>query len=139
MTEAGQNWVLARANCTLQDSFDAIKNAVDLDVKRFNQLAPDKRRDLQFRVERKDLSIVVSRARPAVGHPGQLVSTDMDDVICVRKEAACIWASRESCWSIEICPEWNDETLTCDLLIDGKSCTPSQISQRLLGDFFFGV
>ena len=32
MNDTGQNWVLVRANCTLQDSFDAIKQAVDIDV-----------------------------------------------------------------------------------------------------------
>ena len=140
MNDTGQNWVLARANCTLQDSFDAIKQAVDIDVGRFNKLAPDKRLGRNFLPERNDSSVVISRAAPATGHPGQLVKTDVTDVIRVQKEAACIWATRESYWSIEICHQWNEETLTkCDLMIDGKSYTPSKISQRILGEFFFGA
>ena len=131
--------MLARANCTLQDSFDAIKQAVDIDVERFNKLAPDKRFGRNFLSERNSSSVVISRAAPATGPFGQLVKTDVADFIRVQKEAACIWAIRESYWSIEICDKWNEETLKCDLMIDETSYTPSQISQRILGEFFFGA
>ena len=139
MNDTAQNWVLARANCTLQDSFAAIKQAVDIDVERFNKLAPDKRLDRNFLPERNGSSIVIFRAAPDTGAGGGLVKKDVADVISVQKEAACIWATRESYWSIEICHQWNEETLKCDLMIGGKSYTPSQISQRILTEFFFGV
>ena len=61
MNDTGQNWVLVRANCTLQDSFDAIKQAVDIDVGRFNKLAPDKRLGRNFLPERNGSSVVISR------------------------------------------------------------------------------
>lgn len=137
MNDTRQNWVLARANCTLQDSFDAIKNAVDLDVREFNSLSPHKRKERNFLAEKQDLSIRVSRAAPAAGHPGNLVPTDIDDVVRVQKEAECIMAYRKSHWAIEICPEWNEETLTCDILIEGEPYTPWQISQKILADFLF--
>ena len=137
LNDTGQNWVLARANCTLQDSFDAIKQAVDIDVERFNKLAPDKRLNRNFVSELNGSSVVVYRAAPATRPPGQLLKTDVSDFIRVQKEATCISAIRESYWSIKICDEWNEETLKCDLMIDETSYTPSQISQRILGEFFF--
>lgn len=80
---------------------------------------------------------MIFRAARTIKPPGQLLKTDVDDFIRVQKEATCILAARKSYWSIEICPQWNEETLKCDLMIDEISYTPSQISQRILGEFFF--
>ncbi len=39
---------------------------------------------------------------------------------------------------IEVTPQWDQETLTCDLLVDGKATPLWQISQMILCEFLFG-
>ena len=121
------HWVRARANCTLEWIFFEITDAMESDIKEFNNLPPQNRRERSFdSTPIRDTAFKVFR----VSHE--------NDFILVQKSHMGITVERAGDASFTITPRWNDETLTCDLLVGGKSHSIHQISQKLLGDFFFG-
>ena len=130
------NWVLARANCTLDGIFDELTRVLESDIREFNDLSPKKRddrmfdsspiRDAAFEVYRVSHSTIGERRRA-----GQ-------DGILVQKASASIKVTRDRGDFLTITPRWNEETLACDLLVGGKLFSVWQISQKILGEFFFG-
>ena len=58
--------------------------------------------------------------------------------ITVKKSSTCISATRNLHDPLTITPKWNEDTLSCDLLVSGKTLPIWAISQKILGDFFFG-
>ena len=67
-----------------------------------------------------------------------LVEKGSADSISVKKSSTCISATRSLHDPLTISPKWNEDTLSCDLLVAGKLLPIWAISQRILGDFFFG-
>lgn len=130
------NWVLARANCTLEGIFDELTSVMESDIREFNNLSPKRRddrifnsspiQDTAFEVCRVPLNAVRGRMRA-----GQ-------DGILVQKAGASIKVTRDRGDLLTITPRWNEETLVCDLLVGGRPLSVSQISQRVLGNFLFG-
>ena len=135
MTEDA-NWVLARANCTLEGIFDELTSVMESDIREFNNLSPKRSddrifdsspiQDTEFEVSRVPLNAVRGRMRA-----GQ-------DGILVQKAGASIKVTRDRGSLLTITPRWNEETLACDLLVGGKPLSVSQISQKVLGDYLFG-
>ena len=128
-----QNWVELRADCTEQGIFDLIVNTVKRDVERFNKLPPQRRRDRTFKLEQNEREIVIIAQ---VDDSGEWIRGLMG--INIEKTGATIkvWRSRDCQFAVE--QEWNEETLACDLKIDGKSYSVWQISQKAIGDLLFG-
>ena len=120
-------WVVARANCTLEWIFDEITATMESDISKFNDLPPKNRLDRLFDSDPiRDTAFKVFR----VSHE--------NDSISVQKSHTCITAKRAGAASFTITPRWNEETLTCDLLVGNKPHSIQQISQKILGGFFFG-
>ena len=120
-------WVLARANCTLEWIFNEITITMESDIRKFNDLPPQNRLNRSFdSTPVRDTAFKVFR----VSHE--------NDFILVQKSHTGITAERAGDASFTITPRWNDETLTCDLLVGGKSHSIQKISQKILGEFFFG-
>ena len=56
-----QSWVVARANCTLNDNLTVIVNRVKADVRSFNGLPSHKRGKRQFNVALDNGEFVIQR------------------------------------------------------------------------------
>ena len=131
------NWVRARANCTLEWIFLEITTEMGTDIKGFNDLPPQNRRDRLFDSTLiRDSGLKVSRV--SQNPVGDMVVVNADDFVLVEKTSTHITAKRTGHDSLTITPRWNEETLLCDLLVGGRPLSVWQISQRILGDFFFG-
>ena len=136
------NWVLARASCTTKDVFKSLLETMSADVERFNRLSGSLRKDQKFIVDTHEAHVF--RVYPAVeSQPlGELVrrndgpSGDFVRVECLGEHLV---ASRTGCGHTLIAVTWNEETLTCDLVLDSTPLAAWQVSQKLLGDFFFGA
>ena len=129
-------WVLARATCTLEWIFDEITNTMESDIREFNNLSPKRRYDRRF-----DSSPIQDTAFEVYRVPLNAVRGRMkagQDGILVQKAGASIKVTRDRVSLLTITPRWNEETLTCDLLVEGEPVSIWQISQKILGNFFFG-
>ena len=121
------NWVLARANCTPEWIFFGITCAMESDIRKFNDLPPQNRLNRSFdSTPIRDTAFKVFR----VSHE--------NDFILVQRSHMGITVERAGNASFTITPRWNEETLACDLLVGGKLFSVYQISQKILGEFFFG-
>ena len=76
MTSTHPNWVVARANCTLDDNLTAIMGQVRADMRTFNELRPDKRGTRQFRASHDNGEFVVKRMAEVNDHRGTHVVED---------------------------------------------------------------
>ena len=141
MSDTGQNWVRARAQCTIEGNFEAISKAVQQDIIAFNNLEVSKRKDRLFRHHLLDTEFEVYRARevfkPGGGsylgrHPDH-----ENDVVRVRCSLDSIVACRKDYWRFEIIPAWNENTLMCDFLIKGEPSPIWYISHKILGNILF--
>ena len=134
---SGQNWVLARANCTLNDKLIAIKQQVEADLQEFNKLQPHKRGKRQFQSSFDDRKYVIKRMVEFSDYHGTHLIGDNEDVIIVRCDEMSISACRRGQLHLAIEPRWNSETQSCDLLINGQVHTIRQVSEKIIGDFLF--
>ena len=136
-----RNWVLARAHCTEERIVESIANALQTDIIAFNDLYKGLRHHRKFVL--KDTNggapYRIYRAQGALG--ALFMNSNFEnDYVELYLSPAGIGACRKDHWGISIRPLWNQRTLTCDLFIeeDNFPSSLSQISQRILGDFFFG-
>ena len=131
------NWVLARANCTLDDTFDKVTKQMESDANAFNNLSAEIRKDRLFGSHYRASGTF--DVFPAYEDEDDgLVEAASADSISVKKSSTYIVAARNLHDPLKITPKWNEDTLSCDLLITGKPLPIWAISQRILGDFFFG-
>ena len=128
-----QNWVELRAECTEQGIFDLIANTVKRDVERFNKLSPQRRRNRTFKIEQNELEIVNVGQ---VDDSGEWIRGVMGINIKTSGATIRVWRHRDCLFAVE--QEWNEETLACDLKVDGKCYSVWQISQKAIGDLLFG-
>ena len=128
-----KKWVELRAACTRQGVFDQLVDVIKCDIKRFNALDAEKRRHAMFDHERKDrttIAIGIKTSRSV------LCGKD-DDYVWLKATATVIEVYRKKALSFEIDHRWNEETLTCDLLIGDECYSIWQISQKAIGDLLF--
>ena len=129
--EEHRNWVKARADCTLEGTFEDLIKVIKQDVKCFNEL-PDAKRSRKEPVthwDRDDGSFFVG-----FGTPRRIVNDDHVQIYIVDKEL------RVLCWDdlmFKVESKWNKQTLTCDLLIDETPHSLWEISQRAIYDLLF--
>ena len=128
-----KKWVELRAACTRQGVFDQLVDVIKCDLKRFNALDPDKRGSVTFGHERRDrktIGIGLNSSR------GVLFGKE-DDCVWLRATAIGIDVYRKEAVAFEIDQRWNEETLTCDMLIGDECYSIWQISQKAIGDLLF--
>ena len=134
MTE-NENWVMARANCTLDRMFEELTNVMETDIERFNSLLHKTWSNRNFGSSFvRDTGFEIYQV---VQNLENWIRMDGDSVL-VKQTSTCIRASRSGQEVLTITPRWNEDSLTCDLMVMGKPLSVGQISQRLLGNFFFG-
>ena len=124
------NWVQARADCTLEGTFEQLVNAIKADVRAFNTLPEQKRKDQVMHIQ-----TYVHTVRFGYGEPADL---HRNDHIKVHFTGTAIQVFRDQAPMFEVEPRWNERTLTCDLLINGEVHSLWQISQKAIGDLLFG-
>ena len=129
-----QNWVLDRAQCTLDLTFDAFAEIVERDVNQMNSLSADQRQNLQFRVERNDggLNQKFQVQRFLEGQPGNQYGTG---VTFVKLRSSIEVSLPEK--TFQVVPMWSDKESSCILYVDNKRFETWQISQIALSSFFF--
>ena len=139
MTEESSDWVLARANCTLEGMFEELRCTMEGDIKRFNSLPPPRRRRMMFdsnQVHSHKFEVYPVARNPA----GDMIRINTNDSIFIQMTNILITAERSGVHApLTITPKWNEESLTCDLVINGAVLSMSQISQKILGEFFLGT
>lgn len=128
-----RKWVELRAACTRQGVFDELVDVIKSDIKQFNALDPETRKSLTFDHERKDRTTIAIGLKTS---RGLLLGKD-DDYVWLKATATVIEVYRKEALSFEVDHRWNDETLSCDLMICDKSHSIWQISQKAIGDLLF--
>ena len=129
------DWVLARADCTLQKMFEDITDAMKLDIQKFNALPPEKRKDRLFTHDPESGKFRVFRA--ANSQLGELGKTETEPCVYVRKASNNIEVCPNGRPSFDITHAWNEETLSCDFLVGSISLPIWRISQKILVGFMF--
>lgn len=128
-----RKWVELRAACDRQGVFDQIVDVIKCDIKRFNALDPEKRQSITFGHERRDRKTMGIGIKATQG----VLCGEKDDRVWLRATKTSIEVYRNNALSFEIDHRWNEDTLTCDLLIDDKVYSIWQISQKAIGDLLF--
>ena len=136
MGNAQQNWVVARADCTPSDVYFRLTKKVKEDIAIFNRLPAGKRANRQFLDELRGVDLRIYKARKDP-HTGEVAKTDIDDFIHIRHVDSVILVERQHCEPIAVTHKWNNETLTCDYLINGSTSPLWKVSQEILLDFLF--
>ncbi len=137
--EEHRNWVEARANCTLYDAYRQIVEAVKHDVECFNGLPDGKRPGKEmFSVrETQASSFYVARDRDMPDASESVSLFHGFDYVRINDTGRTVRVLRSQGQQFEVTPHWNERAGRCDLLIDGEPHSPSQISQRAIGDLLF--
>ena len=135
-SDMSTQWVKARAECTLRDVFRGISARLLKDVSIYNRLDQQK----EFMVV-SGTTTKVFRAREVIVGPNKkelsIHPDHTQDFVELRPVGDCMVASRNGQWQIELEVRWNEEKLTCELMIDGEILSDDRVSQRLIGDFMF--
>ena len=136
MSNAQQNWVLVRADCTSSDVYFRLTKKVKEDIAVFNRLPAGKRGNRQFLDEPNGVDLRIYKAKKSPD-TGEMWKTDIDDCIHIRRIDSVILIERQHCEPIAVTHKWNEETLSCDYLINGSTCPLWKVSQKILLDFLF--
>lgn len=128
----GEKWVEACADCTPELTFRRLVETMKTDVNRFNKLKPAQRKNMNFRVRQDGDGWVVEPTRPILQGGQTIYDADPaheDDVVRIDFTNDAIVAERCGVMRLDIEPVWNEETLTCDLMIGGRAFPPCHVSQ----------
>ncbi|MXW07071.1 MAG: hypothetical protein F4X56_01035 [Gammaproteobacteria bacterium] len=138
--EKQKKWVERRAGCSPHGVFKRLSATIEDDVNRFNELSgATLMAQGHYCCQREDNRVVfvgVERVpgtvRRELKHVAVRLEEDCTSVYCKTEE------DRNVERVFDIFPEWNHETLNCDLLVDGKNHTIWQLSDMAIGDLLFG-
>ncbi len=128
--EKRPNWVQARADCTLQGTFEQIVDAVKQDIACFNKLPSEQRKSLE-------VALVWRAGDAVVGYATSSGIALHDDIVSIKTASRAVRISRNDEVLFEVEREWNEQTLVCDLKINGTIHSLWQISQKAIGDLLF--
>ncbi len=123
------NWVQARANCTLEGTFKQIVDAIQYDTDCFHGLPPDQHKARTITPYPQADTVIFRR------HGNGL--TPLNEDVSVHIVDMTIQVRRNNSLLFQIHRAWNEQTLTCDLKIDGEVHSLWQISQKAIGDLLF--
>ena len=118
-----REWVKARLECTVEAAFKTLVAVMESDVKSFNRLSENddcKVVHVDFR------TVTFSRGGRvvAVSPAGQAIEVKPFHHNVILEV-------------ISIEPKWNEETMSCDLVIDGETMSMRRASQRAIADVLF--
>ena len=130
MDQETPDWILARADCTIDGVFGRLIDTISRDVNRFNELPSNKRGNREFKYSRKDQNSVV------IGY-NQDEGIARSETVCIRKQCWDVEVYRNSLFQFKIDTGWNIGSLSFDLKVDGKVQPPWMISQMALVDLLF--
>ena len=119
------NWVKARGSCNARAIFQALKKRVEDDVREFGQLESADRACIVAEGERGDGVFWVRSPHHAA------VKFERN-----RHRVIVAGVTRADDFCVEF--EWNDETDSCRLLVDGQPLEVWQIAKRALSPLMFG-
>ena len=126
-TKHESEWVKARFNYTAEKVFEQLVTVIESDIRAFSKM--DGSHDCE--VNRIDASNYTFKRKERVAmltiHDNMFKST----VHCGSVEL--------SDSKVEITPKWNEETLCCDLMMDGKKISIHRASQKIVGNVLFGA
>ena len=126
------NWVEARADCTLEDTFEQLIAVVWQDTECFNQLPHEKRSGRGRVTFRKHDGRTVY---VGYGDSERLMTSEHIRLIMTGSKLEVRNHQDKLMFTVD--REWNPKTLICDLLIDGEIHSLWQISQKAVGDLLF--
>ena len=140
MTE--RHWVQTRMKCTPAHYVGELMKVIERDINKFNSLPRTIEHKHFFMVEHEpDGNHTIHRARrieySANKHEMVRKSQDDHDFVKISHTETALIAIRKDVWCCEVRLDWNEEDLTCDLILDGQARDLAHISQRILGDFLF--
>ena len=127
MSQERPNWVRARADCTIETAFKMIVQEIQKDLKVFEEEFASRKLDVRC----EDLTFILEERSTTSSRPPARVAVRTDS------ERDHIEVSRDRITIFTVEQEWNDEDLTCDLLICGKVVEPWQVSKKALYGFIF--
>ena len=128
------NWVDERGRCTLESKFKELIETVCSDVEEVKKQISRVRHGQLFTVEEPDEKGFIRVRRYPEHRPN-----DASGYVNFELGKKKITVHLPDEVSFNVIPEWNEEELRCDLLIDGKPQELWRISQRALGSFFFEI
>lgn len=131
------NWVALRGHCTLTGIFEALLSVVERDVEEANKLPTAVRHGSTFLLDKQDASgsrtFFVHRRRPSPPFD------DHESTIAFRQEPTAILISGPfpPSATLRVTASWNADRSTCETFVEDHPIQAWQISQRVLGPFFF--
>lgn len=142
MSNNEANWVRNRAQCTIMSSFEVIAKAVEQNIGTFNSCSDEERDNRLYGHERRDQSLEVYSATKVHKHGGGIglykdENGRQNYAVRISCSDASIVVYRKDLPSIAIYPQWNRETLNCDLLVEEVAYSVSHISHMILCDILF--
>ena len=121
--EREREWVKARYACTVDAAFKTLVAVIESDVQSFNRLSSNDDCEVKH-VDYRTVTFSRGSRVTAVSISGQTI-----EVRPMRSNAILK--------VIHITPKWNEESMSCDLVIDGKAMSMHRASQRAIGDILF--
>ena len=139
MNNREEDWVRARADCTLASLYSVITDRVSKDVRTFNALMQERKikKHFIFVSEQAGMRVYAGEENSDTRKDRWVYTPDESAYIEVRLAEDVIVATYGRENRIEVITRWNEVTLTCDFLIDDEVLPLSRISQKILGDFLF--
>ncbi len=126
-----ENWVEERANCTLQKMFNHLVGVMESDVQKYNELDDELKGYYgNLKHEQKkcgSIRFVYSTPTVKMGTHRIVKIVNLNKIQVIQSDNIL--------FTVRI--EWNEDTLECDLKIDGKPYSIYQISQKVLGKMMF--
>ena len=126
------NWVEARANCTLEGTFEQIVETIQHDIACFNKLPVKQRPGAEVSQHRPDQ--MENNFYVGYGSPERITK---DDYVRIHRTMTTLQVFRKKSPLFTVEREWNEEKLRCDLKIDGTVHSLWQISQKAIGSLLF--
>lgn len=129
------NWVERRARCTLDAVYQCLVNRFKGDIEKINELRKSQASAIRFGDVTTEGGMLCGVLRGDVINGDRTVrlsrhvTPDRLTVVC----ELVGHANRE--FTIE--PRWNEDTATCDLVVDKEPWPVWRISQRALSHLFF--
>ena len=118
-------WVKTRLNCTAEQVFDQLLTVIESDIRVFSKMNGS-----------EDCEVTRDGERSCTFRRGtQMVNLAMHG--SVFKSTAYCGNAVLSDSAVEIVPKWNDEELSCNLMMDGVEISIYRASQKIIGNLLF--
>lgn len=133
-----QDWVKYRAQCNVDGVFKELLRVMKKDIKAFGELPYDVRKGLgQYKCETTHGGATIAET----DGNGEFLKNHKPFVRVQIYNDTTIQAyfheGKNSELIFKIEPKWNSETLDCDLIVNNRQFTLSELSEMAIGDLLF--